>query len=330
MRVGGTTTAVDALRRILSPDREIETHMAHVLLAGDRAYKLRKAARTADVDYRGKAARRASCYTEVALNRELSPDVYLDVWALTEGRDGRLELQGGGPEVDWVIVMRRLPDELMLERMLREGRHVSAQAITALCDVLAEFYARNAMPRGDSDVFFARLRDTTARNRVSLARWDDLVAEGALELSDRAIALLDASRPEIDARILGGLIVDGHGDLRPEHVCLEHRPIVFDRIEFSRALRLVDVHEEIGYLAMECDLAGDDGPGPLLLDRITRAGFPAPSSGLQAAYTGLRCLTRARLCIDHLLDVEIRKPGKWRPLSHRYIARARDLLDRVA
>jgi aminoglycoside phosphotransferase family enzyme len=326
---GGTEAAIDALRRILSPYRVIETHMAFVLLTGDRAYKLRKSIRTADVDYTDAAARRASCHTEVALNRELSSDVYLDVLAMNLAHDGKLTLRGAGPEIDWVIVMRRLPDDLLLDRMLMRGLTVPHHALAALSKVLAGFYARHSMPPDEAPIFFERLRDTTARNRASLARWDDLVAAGALTLSERASALLEASRAEIEARISQGLIVDGHGDLRPEHVCLEARPIVFDRIEFSRALRLVDVHEEVGYLAMECDLASNDGPGPDLLDCITRRGFPAPSAGLQAAYLGLRCLTRARLCMDHLLEVEVRKAEKWRPLSHRYIARARVELDRV-
>ncbi len=47
--------------------------------------------------------------------------------------------------------------------------------------------------------------------------------------------------------------MEGHGDLRPEHVCLLDRPVVFDGVEFSLPLRCSDVISELAFLAMECD-----------------------------------------------------------------------------
>ena len=239
---GQRESAIDALRRTLSPDREIETHMAFVLLAGERAYKLRKSIRNWDVDYSDAEARRESCHAEVVLNREIAPDGYHGVSSLTRAAKGCLELGGASREVDWVIVMRRLPDGRMLDRMLERGEAIPESALAALADRLAGFYRTHAMAPGERGLFFDRLKDTAQRNRESLARWEFLVELGALTLCDRTALIIDASRFEIERRIAKGQIVEGHGDLRPEHVCLEAPPVMFDRIEFSRALRLVDVY----------------------------------------------------------------------------------------
>ncbi len=49
-------------------------------------------------------------------------------------------------------------------------------------------------------------------------------------------------------------MIDGHGDLRPEHICLVEPPAVFDCLEFSEDLRRVDMLDELCFLSMECDL----------------------------------------------------------------------------
>ena len=57
---------------------------------------------------------------------------------------------------------------------------------------------------------------------------------------------------EFDARIARGRVVDGHGDLRPEHVYLTSPPVVIDCIEFNAELRHVDVLDELSFLEAEC------------------------------------------------------------------------------
>lgn len=54
-----------------------------------------------------------------------------------------------------------------------------------------------------------------------------------------------ASRGAIGDRVRAGRILDGHGDLRPEHVALIDPPAVFDCLEFSAELRQIDVVDEL-------------------------------------------------------------------------------------
>ncbi len=129
---------------------------------------------------------------------------------------------------------------------------------------------------------------------------------------------LDAVSEEIMKREREGCVVDGHGDLRPEHVCLRP-PVVFDRIEFSADYRMIDVHDEIGYLGLEADILGNAEIGTRLRHLLIENGFAAPSEALADTFRIVRCLIRARLCIDHLLDAHPRTPEVWPQKASRYL-----------
>ena len=54
----------------------IDTHGAMVFLAGDRAYKVKRAVRFPYMDFSTLELRRTACQKEVALNRRTAPDLY--------------------------------------------------------------------------------------------------------------------------------------------------------------------------------------------------------------------------------------------------------------
>ena len=78
---------VTAFPFALPPDEQIvtiQTHASAVLLAGDRAYKLKKPENFGFFDYSTPTARRHFCMEEVRLNARLAPQVYLGVAPVIE------------------------------------------------------------------------------------------------------------------------------------------------------------------------------------------------------------------------------------------------------
>src|SRR5690606_28692095 len=75
-------------------------------------------------------------------------------------------------------------------------------------------------------------------------------------LCDLQQTLLGRHTDLLGMRVGEGRIVEGHGDLRPEHVCLLRVPIIIDCLEFKRAFRVLDAADELGYLALECERLG--------------------------------------------------------------------------
>ncbi|MHB8885041.1 MAG: hypothetical protein ACYC5H_08110 [Methylovirgula sp.] len=328
-----------------------ETHMSFVFLTEDRVYKLKKPICRPPLDLTTLAAREANCLEEVRLNRRLAPELYLGTVALTSLRKGRLALGGNGQIVDWLVVMRRLPAELMLDRLLAQDGLAEGQ-VDELADLLARFYLAAARPKLLPETYLARL---IAQHRLNLevlerpfANYDPSHALGIKTRIDAAIA---GCAPLLRARAVAGAIVEGHGDLRPEHVCFNHPLVIFDCLEFSDELRTIDPFDELAYLALECSvLAHQHGPavqettpmrgpnkggsiisasdfGPRLVAKVAERLGEEPPAMLLHLYTALRAELRARLVLSHLLDAHPREPEKWAPLAELYLVFADNSLN---
>src|SRR5450830_693690 len=98
-----------------------ETHMSWVFLVGERVYKLKKPVRFPYLDFSTLARREAACRAELRLNRALAPDIYLDVLPLVDTGAG-LSIGGDEAPVDWLVLMKRLDERDMLDRIIGERR----------------------------------------------------------------------------------------------------------------------------------------------------------------------------------------------------------------
>lgn len=303
-----------------------ETHMSMIFLGGDRVYKLKKPVCLPFLDFRTLAARERNCREEVRLNRRLAPQTYLGVVPLTLAEGGSLVLGPGPMVVDWLVVMRRLPEELMLDRVLGRGR-LDAAHLTQLADVLADFYGKADRPSMQPEDYlggFARQHDEN--RRILKARRFAIDPHRIDEVLDRFDRHMAASEQLLRDRASGGHILEGHGDLRPEHICLTDPVVIFDCLEFDLTLRLVDPCDELEFLAMECAIVGHGTVGRRLSRLVVARLGEAPPAALTHFYAAYRALLRARLSLAHLLDPVPRNPAKWEPLADRYLAYAEQAL----
>ena len=120
------------------------------------------------------------------------------------------------------------------------------------------------------------------------------------------------------ARARAGRIVEGHGDLRPEHIWLGDGIRVIDCLEFNADLRRVDPLQELAYLDLECSRLGRSTVEQLRAAVCRRLGDGAPDA-LFLFYRCYAATLRARLAAAHTLDPSIRLPEKWLPLAKSYL-----------
>lgn len=309
------------------PTRQVETirtHMSVVFLTDRHAWKLKRPVRTGYLDYRSVAARRRQCAEEVRLNRRFAPDVYLGVVPLRMDRGGVLRLEGNGRIVDWLVRMRRLPSDRMLDRMIRAGSATEAdvsRAVGALWRVYRQCRPV-AMPAQD---YTMRLARAIAAYRRALAKpaWGlpfDTYAPTCTALS-RALRSL---APLLATRVAEGHIVEGHGDLRPEHICLLPKPRIIDCLEFSRDFRIVDVADELGYLGLECERLGTPAFTRAIFAAYARHSGDVPPPALVHFYQALRACLRAKLALAHLDDPGPHDAAAWTAMAHAYLLFARE------
>lgn len=329
LRDGGAGPTLEAKVDFLSrpetygltvPVARRETHMSWVFLTGERVYKLKKPVRFPYLDFSTPERREQACRAELTLNRRLAPDVYLDVLPLTDSAAGlSLGGAGGGP-VDWLVVMRRLDERFMLDRLIEE-RRLTVRQLERLVEVLAQFY-RTAEPTYLAPaVLLADLFRSLDYNRRVLLDARFTLPDGLTRRVDRVQRrFLERHGDLIAARLRHRRVIDGHGDLRPEHISLDDEVRIIDCLEFNARLRVVDPFDEIAYLALECEKLGARWVGDYLQRRMKHVLRDGPADPLFAFYRCYRASLRARLSIAHLMEPHPRTPEKWPKAARAYLA----------
>ncbi len=274
---------------------QVETHISWVFLTDRHAYKLKKPLKFDFLDYSTPELRRRACLQEVRLNRRLAPDVYLGVLPITRGPRGALQLNGWGDPIDWVVKMRRLPAERSLESLIIRGELTPPQ-VDRLGRWLIDFYQQLPPLSESADAYRGAIESHVLANRRELLRPEHRMTVALVKRVHTAQLRLLVLAPELlNERVCDGRIIDGHGDLRPEHVYLLPAPTVIDCIEFNDTFRRLDVLDELGFLAMECDRLGTPWVGRQLLERYFDVGGEHPHEALLNFYKCYRACVRAKV-----------------------------------
>ncbi|HXH65045.1 MAG TPA: AAA family ATPase [Mariprofundaceae bacterium] len=254
-----------------APDiRLIQTHISWVVLTGSYAYKVKKPVDFGFLDFSSLEKRHRMCLKELALNRRLAPDLYLDV--LPVCRSARGFRLGGGNDADAVEYCLKMaqfdPDALFSHEIDRP------QFDPAWMDVLARqiagFHAAAEVVRapafGSAQTLGRYIAENleAARGLVTQAGPPD--PSPALER--HASRMLRELSPRIRQRQRDGLIRACHGDMHLGNIALVHgEPRIFDCIEFNDELRLIDTMNDVAFLVMDCDARARPGLGMRLLSR---------------------------------------------------------------
>lgn len=273
----------------------VETHISRVFLTDRFVYKLKKPVRFEFLDFSTLQARKQACEDEVRLNRRMAADAYLGVVSIVRGADGRLRWEGDGEPIEWVVKMRRLDASRMLDRLIREDR-LNDEDIARLADHLATYYASVPALRVSADDYHRSIVRHVRANR------DDLLASSPENLQAlvrrihaEQLERLYYDRELFDDRVAEGKIIDGHGDLRPEHICLETPPVVYDCVEFSADFRRIDIADELCFLQMECEVLGHAEVGRAVLDAYRRRAGEYIPDALQEFYKSYRACVRGKV-----------------------------------
>jgi len=308
----------------------IETHFSWVFLTDRHVYKLKKPLRGEGFDFSSADARRRNAEEEVRLNRRLAHDVYIGIVPLTLERGCDLTIGGAGVVVDWLVEMVRLSAERMLDHRLARGDWRRAD-INALADRLARFFAAARRANISPTVYLDRFRAECDDSRLALQSGGPALRHAAQCVARRVEAFIDRRKDLLLQRLADGRVVEGHGDLRPEHICLGTTPQIIDCLEFRADLRFLDPVEELAFLTMECDRMGARSVGPILFRHYRLSTRDTSPSVLISFYKGIGALIRARIAILHLWEFPVRDPEKWPRRAAEYLAiatRAARHLDR--
>lgn len=296
--VAADRTMVTALRERLQSDTGeavslVETHISWVLLTAQMAYKLKKPVSLGFLDFSTLAARKHLCEEEVRLNRRLAPSLYLGVAPVT-GTTQAPRL-GEGEPIDFVVCMRRFPEDALLQRLLPAGRLEDGR-LEQFAQRLAAFHAQ-AQVAAPASAFGAPAQvgrpavDALARLRA------DGGAKRTRSLQAWVFEQRKALRTAWFARQRSGAVRECHGDLHLANVVLiDDHLTAFDCIEFDPALRWIDVMSDVAFLTMDLKAHGRKDLAFRFLDAYLQHSGDYAGLPVLRFYEVYRALVRALVC----------------------------------
>lgn len=311
--------------------KSIETHMSWIFLTGQHACKLRKPIQLEFVDFSSLAAHHQSAQHELMLNNQLAPGIYLEVIPLMQDSSGHLHLGSSSGHankvVDWLLKMKRLPERLLLDHAIAKN-NISFMRLHQAVQRLVDFYRVNRSAVFTADEYRLRLSGRIRENYQILSLPIYGLNKDILNaVFSTQMAKLEEWENLFSERVEQGWIVEGHGDLRPEHICLTAPPVFFDRPELESSDKAIDPLEELSLLYIECKLLGHPEVGQYFFTHyrdLSGDNYPPP---LSVFHQSLCALNRAKFSVWHLDDPSVRDKDRFQHRASSYLALAAVISD---
>ncbi len=309
------------------PDRveKFETHGAIVFLAGDEAWKIKRAVRFPYMDLSTLEKRHAVCQREVEINRKWAPQIYLGCVPITRESDGRLAFDGKGEPVEWAVRMRRFAQSDLLGS-IADTRGIDRELACSLADAAFESHA-TAQPAKDPRGA-ERVRDLVSSVSRNLADISGILGtEETARFRQLAEIQLARAATVLDQRAAQGFVRRCHGDLHLGNIVMwDGRPTLFDAIEFAEELATIDTLYDLAFLLMDLDHRRLRPAANLVLNRyLWRSQEESDLDGLAALplFVGLRAGVRALVTAER---AEQEQASENREAAHQQSERARAYL----
>ncbi len=275
-----------------------ETHISHVLLTGELAYKIKKPLDLGFLDFSTLDRRRHICQEEVRLNRRLAPDFYLGVVPIT-GTPAAPRVDGTGEAIEYAVKMRQFPPDATLDQIDRQGGLTAAQ-VEAIATAIARFHL-HACERAGRDGAWGdpqQIWQPVAQNFLQIApRLNDPSDLQTLDVLQRWSETEHARlAPLMATRKRDGFIRECHGDLHLGNLAwVDEKLLVFDCLEFNPQLRWIDIQSEIAFCYMDLLQRGHADWAWLLLNAWLEETGDYAGLALLRYYAVYRALVRVKV-----------------------------------
>ena len=300
-----------------------ETHISTVFLTGPFVYKIKKPVNLGFLDFTSLEKRQHYCLQEITLNRRLSQGVYIDALPIT-CHDGTYALNGPGETVEFAVKMHQLADTDSMQQRLQRAA-LDDTDIESLARLLVGFFAQTAAI-DDVDLSVAPAWEANLQRAEPFAgvwidrRQFEFVRSAARSFSRRHQHLFHRRRTD-------GKIKDGHGDLRTDHIYFTTSGIqVIDCIEFNDTLRVLDIINDLAFLAMDLEYNHFPETARMLIRSYVEQTDDVGALPLLDFYRCYRAMVRCKVscfclreCDDRGAERDMQKAA-----AERYLAMAHD------
>ncbi len=277
-----------------------ETHISWIILYDDYAFKIKKPVKYSFLDFSTLDRRKFFCDQELALNRRLAPEMYLDVLAITEEM---VDMRSGGRGriIDYAVQMKRMDNSKEMDVLLRSG-NISGKQVTRLAEKIALFH-KNAkviikdVNISDMQELYEDIKTVVSYlNEKGHHQWEERI----YNCIGRSDNFLEDKKEMMDERVRDGFFRDCHGDLNSSNIFLYEDPVIFDCIEFNQDFRQIDILNEIAFLCVDIDFFEKKELGNLFHNKYLEYSgmrYNTPEKELFLYYNSFRANVRAKVTL---------------------------------
>lgn len=296
-----------------------DTHMSYLFLTRRYVYKMKKPVKYDSADFRTIESRHFNCMEELRLNKRLAAEIYLEVLPLNLTTDGDFKLGGRGKAVDYLVKMKRLDEKQMLDYALKNN-NLDERILNKAIKKLAEFYKKSPAAEENPEKYLKNIEEKITANQKELLDPEfDLPQDQLKEIFSLQCGYLKEEPDILKERVLKGKIIEAHGDLKPEHVCLREEPLIIDCLEFNRDLRILDTVEELAFLAIECELLENEKLSEEIFKIFRGITEDKVEHSLINFYKSIQASQRTRFAIWHIKEERYKKDPKWKKRAQNFL-----------
>lgn len=309
------------------PERveRLETHGAFVFLAGDEAFKIKRAVRFSYMDFSTLELRHRACMHELEINRPHAPELYLNVVPITRDADGHLAIGGAGEAIEWALHMRRFSQSDLLSAIVQQG-NLEASLCQKVADAI-ESYHRMALA----------VPGTNSPNELAKVAWDSAAAlldtppfagsSDIVAIRKQTLDDIDRLAPLLMKRCHDGYVRRAHGDLHLENIVLwRGEPVLFDAIEFSDQIATIDTLYDLAFLLMDLDQRGQQASANGILNRYL---WTSQDVGQLEGLAAMPLFLTLRACVRAMVMAQRAEQERGNS-REAYLARARAYIEAAA
>jgi uncharacterized protein len=278
----------------------IDTHAASVFLERGRALKIKRAVRFPYLDYSTLEKRKAACDEELKINRRFAPQVYRRVVPITQNSDGSLDIDGNGTPIEFAIEMTRFDEHQTIDHLAEAGP-LDPDLVDAIAGAIAS--SHESAPAAPAEPWIDSIPPIIEGNSEAFRTAACFPADDIDELAEASLSAFSRKRALLEQRGIQGYVRRCHGDLHLANiVLLDHKPVLFDAIEFDPVIASIDVLYDLAFAIMDFIRYNRHAAANALLNGYL-AKTPSENLDVLAAlplFVSLRAAIRANVLLARL------------------------------
>ncbi len=283
----------DAYPHPVSSIELLETHISWVILTGTYAYKIKKSLRLDFLDFSTLQLRQHFCEEELRLNRRMAPMLYLGVVPVCGSAEHPV-VDGEGEAIEYALKMWQFPQSAQLDKQLDAGI-LNGSDMHALADTIAGYHR-------DANIVDYK-SDADAIEQVATPMLDNFAPISALvdmnvvrRIKKWTEESLENLEGELIERRKASFVRECHGDLHLANlVRLPTGIVAFDCVEFSAALRNIDVISDVAFLVMDLIASARQDLAAVLINRYLERSGDYSGMRMFGLYFVYHCMIRAKV-----------------------------------